>query len=135
MRALADSGDVFAEYMMGICRLNETDEPTDYFAALQWFLDASSQNFYRAFYGMALRYYRGEGVEKSIDTAQLWLLKATKFKEYAAAYNLLGDIYIEEFQEYSDGYDLYMHAATLENGEAYKNLGAMYHMGWGVAQD
>lgn len=135
LRKLADSGDVFAEYMMGICRLNETDEPADYFEALQWFLEASSKNFYRAFYGIALRYYRGEGIAKSIDTAQLWLFKATEFKEYATAYNLLGDIYVEEFQEYSEGYNLYMHAATLENGEAYKNLGVMYNMGWGVAQD
>lgn len=143
LEKLEESGDVFAAYMMGICYLNETDEDTDYFEALNHFIVATSYNFYRAFLGIALRYYRGEDVEKDLDTAWLWTNRAMAFSQYANAFNLAGDIRIEEDSEcggvlleqaYKEAYKYYKHAADLGNRTGCKNLGVLYEEGWGVPQ-
>lgn len=47
-------GDIFATYMLAICWKNETDENVDEEKALQLFLKAKEQGFYRAYYSTAL---------------------------------------------------------------------------------
>lgn len=135
LEELADAGDVFATYMLGICYTNVTDKDCNYFLALQLFMDAASQNFYRAFYSIALRYYYGQGVEKSSDSALLWVYKAIDFPQYLKAFNLAGDILGEAFKQYQDAYELFKFAADSGDGEAYRNLGVLYNEGWGVSQD
>ena len=46
--------DIFAAYMLAICWKNETDEDADEEKALQLFLKAKEQGFYRAYYSTAL---------------------------------------------------------------------------------
>lgn len=46
--------DIFAAYMLAICWKNETDENVDEEKALQLFLKAKEQGFYRAYYSTAL---------------------------------------------------------------------------------
>lgn len=46
--------DIFAIYMLAICWKNETDEDADEEKALQLFLKAKEQGFYRAYYSTAL---------------------------------------------------------------------------------
>lgn len=46
--------DIFATYMLAICWKNETDEDADEEKALQLFLKAKEQGFYRAYYSTAL---------------------------------------------------------------------------------
>lgn len=142
LKSSAESGDVFAQYMLGICYLNETDEETDYYVALQNFIPVACQNFYRVFKGIALRYYYGQGVAKDLDSALLWIDRAQSFSQYASAFNLAGDIEMEIANEsnesgnymYALARQYYKYAARLGNGEGYKNLGVMYEEGLGMPQ-
>ena len=70
-------GDIFATYMLAICWKNETDEDIDEEKALQLFLKAKEQGFYRAYYSTALLKWI---LSNNADVAQKINLKTEVFK-------------------------------------------------------
>lgn len=101
----AETGDAFALYMLGICYLNETDAPANCSSAVDYFYQAAAQKFYRAYYAISLRYYKGEGVGKDYDTAMKWACNAAKYPQYIKPIKLQGDICYDKEGNYS-GRDL-----------------------------
>lgn len=134
LQELAEAGDVFAIYMLGICYLNQTDEPRDHTKALKLLIDAARQNFYRAFYGIALRYYNGDGVEKSLENALLWLQEAMSFPQFLKVIEVTADI-LYDSEKYEEAFELYMKYIEKGGESPFNRVGYMYDNGRGVSQD
>ena len=130
LEELADSGDVFAVYMMGICYLNDTDEEKDYTETVDYFLESISQNFYRPFLGMVFRYEQGIGVPKSMENALVWGMQAMKFP-YAKAYFEVArildpDNHLYAGARYEDCLELYIEAAELGSIDALADVAILF---------
>ena len=134
LKGLAESGDVFAIYMLGICYINQTDEDIDYLSAIEWFLKASSLGFYRAFYSLASRYYYGQGVDRDFDRALKYLEQATAFPEYINALGTTADIYYDK-QEYKEALDFYLRYIEIGGTSYFSRVGYMYMEGQGIEKD
>jgi len=85
---MAENGDVFAQYELGICYINETDEPINYNKALEYLCKAANQGFWRAYDSIARRYALGQGVEKDPSIAVEWFLKGANIGYYKSMFEL-----------------------------------------------
>lgn len=123
LKELANDGDTFAIYMLGLCFINDTDEPTDYLQAMQCFRKAAALGFYRAFDSIAVRYQKGEGVDKSEANAIAWCEMAILFP-YGRAYHRLACLY--ENTDIKRAIPLFFKAAELGCVDAYGDVAAVY---------
>lgn len=136
LKELADSGDVFALYMIGICYVNNTDERRNYNKTINYFLESVSQNFYRAFRGMALRYQDGKGVSKSMENALVWAVQATKFSQYMGAIDAVADI-LYDMERHGEESELFQQIIEGKGSVSIilHEIGSMYENGRSVTKD
>ena len=71
-KPLAEQGDAFAQYNLGVMYDTGDGVPQDYKEAVRWNRLAAEQGFEKAQYNLANRYYYGEGVIKDIVYAHMW---------------------------------------------------------------
>lgn len=70
--ALADNGDVAAQYNLGVMYLNGQGTDFDEAEALRWFKKAAEQGDIRAQYNVAAMYINGTGVPRDYVRAYKW---------------------------------------------------------------
>lgn len=107
LQVLSDRGNILATHELGICYINETDEPIDYVKAIEYFgKNMKCDNFWLSAYSLALRYHNGQGVERNYDTA-------TEYYYYALEHgHIWAYIYtIELYNSWIDNSDLKLEKA------------------------
>lgn len=75
---LAESGNVFAQYELGRCYINETDESINYEKAVFWFDKSMKGGFFRAYFSIAKRYDYGQFVEKDYNKSFEYYMKSAR---------------------------------------------------------
>jgi hypothetical protein len=75
---LAEKGDPYAQYGVGIMYDNGQGVTEDNGAAAKWYMKAAVQGQAEAQYNLAKMYDLGEGVERDEATAMLWYRKAAE---------------------------------------------------------
>jgi TPR repeat protein len=91
--ALAQQGDVKAQYDVGNMYLKGQGTTRDAKEAFNWFSKAAEQGYSRAEYKLGYLYQRGTGVTKNQDKAYTWLKKSAQ-KGYTPAMFYLGKLYV-----------------------------------------
>lgn len=92
LRPLAEQGEAWAQYNLGLMYDNGDGVPQDYAAALRWYRKAADQGFSLAQYSLGLMYFHGQGVRQDYAVAVGWYRKAAE-KGLALAQNNLGTMY------------------------------------------
>jgi uncharacterized protein len=90
--ALADEGDVRAEFMMGTIYEQGLGVPQDLEAAARWYRRAADGGNPSAQYNLGIFYQFGKGVPKDPTEAARWLLKAAE-QGHGRAQNNLSTFY------------------------------------------
>lgn len=91
--ALAEQGDVKAQYDIGNMFLKGQGTARNAKEAFNWFSKAAKQGYSRAEYKLGYLYQRGTGVGKNQDKAYKWLRKSAE-KGYTPAMFYLGKLYV-----------------------------------------
>lgn len=140
---LAEEGNVFAEYTLGIAAVNDICDSQNYYLAVKHFIKAYRIGFYRASYGIFLRYKNGEGVfTKDWVQASLWaeevLNWGIEYKGFDVAYMYM---HIENYgcndseiqnDFYKKAISLWKKLIDIGDVLAANNLGWMYDNGRGA---
>ncbi|MGI9317671.1 MAG: hypothetical protein ACR2QW_10090 [bacterium] len=93
---LADSGDVNAQYALGVMHLRQEASDPSPAAAFSWFEKAAAQGHATAMFNLGVAYWEGAGVEQNKDQAlTLWEQSAVK-GDSGAQFNLGLAYYIGE---------------------------------------
>ena len=92
LKEMAEQGDALSDYVLGICYINETDEPIDYKLSVHYFTKCCHSGFYRAYNSLGLRYYKGQGVEKDFSKARQYYSRAAELN-YGLSLYRLGEMY------------------------------------------
>ena len=93
---LADSGDVNAQYALGVMHLRQEASDSSPVAAFSWFEKAAAQGHATAMFNLGVAYWEGSGVEQNKDEAlSLWEQSALK-GDSGAQFNLGLAYYIGE---------------------------------------
>ena len=96
---LADSGDVNAQYALGVMHLRQEASDSSPVAAFSWFEKAAAQGHATAMFNLGVAYWEGAGVEQNKDQAlTLWEKSALK-GDSGAQFNLGLAYYIGEQRE------------------------------------
>lgn len=90
--ALAQKGDVKAQYDVGNMYLKGQGTARNAREAFEWFSKAAEQGYSRAEYKLGYLYQTGTGVDKNLDKAYAWLKKSAQ-KDYTPAMFYLGNFY------------------------------------------
>lgn len=90
--ALAQKGDVKAQYDVGNMYLKGQGTARNPKEAFEWFSKAAEQGYSRAEYKLGYLYQTGNGVDKNPDKAYAWLKKSAQ-KDYTPAMFYLGNFY------------------------------------------
>ena len=109
----------------------------DYGKAIEWYRKSAEEGYDRGIRNVGWCYDKGEGVEKNIDIAMEWYLKAYEMHgDYAGwAANDIGLLYDNEIKDYKKAIEWYQRGVELGNDYSMKNLGIMYLYGTGVEKD
>jgi len=91
--ALAEEGDVRAQYNVGWMNAYGIGTLKDYEEAINWYRKSADQGFVHAQFNLGNMYLRGDGVEKDDALAFTWFIKAAEQGDAASQYNL-GRMYI-----------------------------------------
>lgn len=91
--ALAQQGDVKAQYDIGNMYLKGQGTARNAREAFSWFSKAAKQGYSRAEYKLGYLYQRGTGVGKDQNKAYSWLKKSAE-KDYTPAMFYLGKLYV-----------------------------------------
>lgn len=96
---LADSGDVNAQYALGVMHLRQEASDSSPAAAFSWFEKAAAQGHATAMFNLGVAYWEGAGVEQNKNQAlTLWEQSALK-GDSGAQFNLGLAYYIGEQRE------------------------------------
>ncbi len=147
LRKLADQGDIYAEYMLGIVDMGPLEGEPDYYSAVRHFMRANRDGFYRAVGSIFLRYYQKNApFENDWVHASLWAEEL--IRNYALGYKTFEIAYmymtIEEYgceeeaiqdRFYEKAIGLWEKLVELGNVVAGANLGCMYECGCGTDVD
>ena len=87
-RPLAERGQVFAEYTIGLMYANGQGVPQDYAEALKWHRKAAEQGEARAQFSVGVMYFKGFGTAQNRAEAFKWYLRAANQGEPTAQYNV-----------------------------------------------
>ena len=137
LKEKAASGDVYAEYNLGVIYHEGTGVPKDYVQAAAWFRKAADQGNATAEWSLGAAYNFGQGVTQDYAQAALWYTKAAA-QGNADAQCYLGQLYLNGqgvSQDYGQAAAWYRKAAEQGNAVAQLNLGSMYLTGQGVPKD
>lgn len=146
IQELADNGDIYAEYALGIVDINDLCGDRDYLSAVQHFIASNKSGFYRAVGSVFLRYYNGnEPFEKDWLHGNLWAEEVLKYMcpdevfKVAYMYMCIEDWGCTDQDEknsfYERAVDLYQELIELGHSGASVNLGWMYETGKWVSED
>jgi len=91
--AVAEEGDVRAQYNVGWMNAYGIGTLKDYEEAINWYRKSADQGFVHAQFNLGNMYLRGDGVEKDDALAFTWFIKAAEQGDAASQYNL-GRMYI-----------------------------------------
>ena len=71
-RPLADQGDAYAQFNLGVMYDNGQGVAQDYFAAVSWYRKAAEQGIAGAQFNLGLMYFNGQGVLRDYVQAYKW---------------------------------------------------------------
>jgi len=136
-KPLAEHGDAYAQYNIGMMYANGQGVAQDYKIAAKWYALAAEKGDPDSQYNLGVMYANGIGVVQDYKTAiKLYTLSAEQ--DFADAQYNLGQLYLEGqgvARDYKTAFKWYILAAKQGYSKAQSNLGMMYSNGQGVAQD
>lgn len=137
IRALAEQGDVRAEYKLGKIYGNGRGVARDYAAAFRWCHAAAEKGDSEAEYAVGYSYDTGTGVKQDIPEAIRWYQKAADQNDRRAQHTIAGMYYDGRGMERDWTKAAVWYRRAAENGlpRAQYDLGYMYYYGQGLAQD
>ncbi|MDA9372117.1 sel1 repeat family protein, partial [Porticoccaceae bacterium] len=92
MEALAESGDVEAQFDLALMYRNGTEVPRNDKTAVKWYTKAAEQGLAKAQFNLGNMYVNGEGITENDKTAVKWFTKAAE-QGLAEAQFKLGNYY------------------------------------------
>ena len=92
MKALAESGDVEAQFYLAFMYANGNEVPQNDKTAVKWWTKAAEQGLAEAQYNLGLMYAKGRVVPQNYKTAVKWYTKAAELG-HAKAQSNLGTMY------------------------------------------
>ena len=109
----------------------------DYGKAIEWYRKSAEEGYDEGIISVGWCYQNGKGVEKNIDIAMEWYLKAYEMHgDYAGwAANDIGCLYDNELKDYKKAIEWYQRGVELGNDFAVRNMGLMYEYGRGVEKN
>jgi TPR repeat protein len=137
LKAGAEKGDDFAQYLLGVSYETGLDVSKDYEEAAKWFRKAAEQGLDAAQWSLGVLYENGEGVPKDYQEAAKWYRKAADQGDDMAQYSL-GDMYKNGKgvpKDYTEAVKWYRKAAEQDSRAAQFSLGFMYQEGEGVPKN
>jgi len=129
--ALAEQGDILAEYNIGYMNFNGHGGVKNYKEAIKWYTLSALHGNNIARYTLGVIYENGDVIDKDYKLAEAWYQLAAD-EGYGKAQLNLGMLYMDNtggIKNYNKGIKLIKLAA--ENGQlkAYFNLGLLYNDG------
>ena len=134
---LADTGDPFAQYELGISYRDGVDLIKSDLKAFSWMNRSAKQGYRAAQVKLGFFYYNGQGVQKNDTKAANWIRKAAE-QQLPVAQGVMGVYYqfgIGVEQSYEDAVKWYREAAEQQFTLAQYSLGECLYWGKGVEQD
>ena len=89
---LANEGNIFSQYNLGLMYSNGKGVRQDYTKALEWYQKAANQGYAKAQYNLGLMYSDGKGVRQDYTKAFEWYQKAADQGNGIGKFNL-GTLY------------------------------------------
>ena len=71
-KPLAEQGDAYAQYNLGVMYDNGQGVPKDYKTAVKWYTLAAEQGYALAQFNLGVMYNKGEGVIQDYVRAHMW---------------------------------------------------------------
>ena len=87
-RPLAEQGNVYAQFNLGLMYNNGLGVTQDYSEAVKWYRKAAEQGHADAQYNLGVMYAEGQGVTQDYSEAMKWYRKAAEQGDANAQYNL-----------------------------------------------
>jgi len=85
---LAEQGDVYAQYYLGLLYQNGQGVPQDNAVAVKWYARAAQQGLSNAQYNLAVMYDNGFGVPQDYAIAMDWYKRSAQQGDADAKYNM-----------------------------------------------
>jgi len=133
----AETGDVEAQYNLGVRYFKGRGVVKDSNQAVMWFARAAEQGHVHAQYSLGGCYFYGNGVEQNLNQAVMWFAMAAE-QGHAHAQYILGGCYFKGDgvgQDAKQAVEWFSKAAKQGQAHAQFALGVCYFDGWGVTQD
>lgn len=133
----AESGDMFAQYTLGMMHANGDGRPQDGALAARWLGQASERGYAPSQFALSIIYDEGKIVAQNLPES-IRLLRLAADQQLAAAVYTLGRRYatgrgVET--NFPEAARLYQRAGEAGYVEGYYRLGLLYETGSGVARD
>lgn len=137
LKKQADSGDVDAQYNLGVMYNKGEGVPKDVAKAVEWWQKAAAQGQAAAQHLLGLMCAKGEGVQKNSVKAVEWFQKAAAQGDADAQNNLARMYYLGEGipKDVAKAAEWVQKAAEQGVAMAQARLGGMYEDGEGVPKD
>lgn len=136
-KKIAESGNVKAQFYLGVMYAAGRDIEIDYKKSAYWFEKAAKQGDELSQLNVGMFYIEGNGVRKDVKKGIEWLEKAAE-QGNLRAQNYLGYLYTSHEiveQDYEKARYWYLKAAKQEYPMAQYNLAVMYCLGKGTPRD
>jgi len=137
LKALAEQGNVPAQFNLGLMYYNGQGVTQDYSETVKWFRKAAEQGNAPAQSNLGLMYYNGQGVAQDYSEAVKWYRRAAE-QGNAPAQSNLGGMYLTGQGVPKNDVEAakwYHKAAEQGYAAAQSILGAMYEYGQGVPKN
>jgi len=137
LRPLAETGDAFAQFMLGSMYHNGSGVTADAVEAVKWFRMAAELGNVNAQVTLGTMYLSGQDVMQDDATAARWYRQAAEQGDAEAQFNL-GNVYSlgrGVTQDYGEAVNWFRRAAVQGHSGAQYIMGVMYNNGEGVLQD
>lgn len=126
--SLAQSGDVQAQYELGLAYLHGEGVKEDYLLAKQWLEQSANANFADAQTAIGEMYFKGIGVEQDYQQAKIWFEKSAKqgnpYAEHYLGMMYLGGLGVEYKPKQAEYW--FKRAVKQDLAEAKFALGELY---------
>jgi len=130
----AESGELFAQYVLGHMYCNGKKVEQDYAEGMRWYRAAADAGFAPSELAVGTLYFEGRGIERDVAEAARWFKRAAD-KGYARAQSNLAALYLGGDgiePDYDRALHWYREAAAQGHLVARYNLAMMYAHGLGV---
>jgi S1-C subfamily serine protease len=137
IKVKAESGDAFAQMILGETYYAGKIVPQNYTEAVKWFRKAADQGNAEAQFNLGICYKDGIGIPRDVGEAIKWCLKASNQGLPNAEFNL-GCYYQQSIgvnQDYAEAVKWFRMAANQGEADAQYSLGACYFNGDGIPKD